>query len=106
MHIIGTPTLGLPGGVWVLLLSPHGARADVAPPWSTPIRTLRVADDGGSMCLDIPGGDTRPGTPLQLWHCFDGDQNQLFHFVTATGELRDANDLACVDAGSDFGADG
>jgi hypothetical protein len=48
------------------------AHADVTPPASTWVE-LHDPYTSAPACLDDPGGNSSPGTPLELWHCHGYD---------------------------------
>ena len=48
----------------------------------------------GGKCLDVPNGDTTPGTGLQLWDCGQGNPNQQFAIVGNTLVFRNS---LCID---------
>jgi hypothetical protein len=62
---------------------------------------LTISVKGKSLlCLDLYGGDTRNGSPLQLWEC-NGHQSQLWLFEAGKYAIQYAADPSkCVDAGS------
>jgi glucose/arabinose dehydrogenase len=57
----------------------------------TPLRGV-----GSGRCLDVPRGDSTPGTAVQIYDCHGG-ANQAWNF-TAAGELRSLDDTRCLDA--------
>ncbi len=53
---------------------------------------------GSNKCLDVPGATTNPGTQLQIWDCWGGDNQQWTY--TPAGELTvySGGSLRCLDA--------
>jgi hypothetical protein len=61
---------------------------------------LNIKIQSNSMlCLDLYGGDSRNGSPLQIWEC-NGHQSQLWLFASGKFMIQYAADpTKCLDAG-------
>ncbi len=68
------------GKVW------EGRRANVSVPIGTPGQTGAVGGRGGR-CMDVAGGATGNGTPVQLWDCHGG-ANQQWQYTLQPGSYE------------------
>ncbi|PVF95880.1 ricin B-like lectin [Serendipita vermifera] len=50
----------------------------------------------GNKCLDVPDGGDWDGNKLQIWTCYDGNPNQIWH-VDADQTIRWSSHNKCVD---------
>jgi hypothetical protein len=77
----------------VLLLSALAASAAAAP-------MAIVAKGNKSLCLDLLGERTQPGTPIDTWECVAGLLGQQWFFDAGTWRIRSAvAPTKCIDAG-------
>ncbi|KAJ7501574.1 ricin B lectin domain-containing protein [Mycena galericulata] len=60
--------------------------------WTVSGSTLQVL---GNMCLDVTGGATANGTPLQLWECTAGDANQ--QWTLSGNSIQWNEEPSCLD---------
>jgi len=60
----------------------------------------------GGQCLDVTGGSSVPGTPIQLFRCY-GSENQRFSYHSDSQELRAYRDTdLCLDTAGGAGNNG
>jgi len=77
----------------VLLLCAIAASAAAAP-------MAIVAKSNQSVCLDLLGERTQPGTPIDTWECVAGLLGQQWFFDAGTWRIRSAlAPTKCIDAG-------
>ncbi|KAF8139262.1 ricin B lectin domain-containing protein [Mycena galopus ATCC 62051] len=60
--------------------------------WTVSGSTLQVF---GNMCLDVTGGATTSGTPLQIWECTPGDANQ--QWTLSGNSIQWSEESSCLD---------
>ncbi|KAJ6540064.1 ricin B lectin domain-containing protein [Mycena vulgaris] len=60
--------------------------------WTVSGSTLQVLDN---MCLDVTGGATANGTPLQIWECTAGDANQ--QWTLSGNSIQWSEESSCLD---------
>ncbi|KAJ7876439.1 ricin B lectin domain-containing protein [Mycena leptocephala] len=60
--------------------------------WTVSGSTLQVFD---KWCLDVTGGATANGTPLQIWECTPGDANQ--QWTLSGNSIQWSGDSSCLD---------
>ncbi|KAJ7041240.1 ricin B lectin domain-containing protein [Mycena alexandri] len=60
--------------------------------WTISGSTLQVL---GNMCLDVTGGATANGTPLQIWECTAGDVNQ--EWTLSGSSIQWSQESSCLD---------
>ena len=53
---------------------------------------------GANKCLDVPGGDTTPGTQLQIWDCWGGENQQWTYTSAGTLTVYSGGSQRCLDA--------
>ncbi|KAJ7435958.1 ricin B lectin domain-containing protein [Mycena galericulata] len=62
--------------------------------WTISKSTLQVLDN---MCLDVTGGATANGTPVQIWECTAGDANQQWTLSGPEHSIQWSEESSCLD---------
>ncbi|KAG8807371.1 hypothetical protein FRC17_004494 [Serendipita sp. 399] len=79
-----------PEKTWTVV---KGGGVEGTTPNNGPITQIRVF---GDKCLDVPNGNNVNGNKLQIWTCYDGNQNQLWR-VNGDARITWANHNKCLD---------
>ena len=117
-HVAGSAALYLtahPRATPAEVLAALTANASTGPiaglPTNTPARLLNIAFLGGvsvpipgpilsalgaNLCADVQGQSQRPGTPVTIWNCWGGVNQQFV--LQSTGEITVYGGTLCLDA--------